>query len=163
LATSTPSAVQFQPRISALLPATWFAKEQITLLAPDGQANIIASSEPLDPAIDAERYARIQGELLESEFPGYRQQAFEEMVVFGNRRGFLRRFQWTPPDGVQVTQMQIYYIEDGRGYMSTATSPSSEFGRYEAEVLGILRSLSIDQTGTAPRRRGSRKGTPRSR
>jgi hypothetical protein len=142
---STHPASRFAPRISALLPTSWFAKEQITLLAPDGRANVIASSEPLDPSIDGKRYAEVQGELLNNEFPGYRQQTFEEMVVFGNRQGFLRRFQWTPPDDVQVTQMQLYYVEDGRGYTCTATSPSTEFGRYEDEILAILKSLTIDE------------------
>jgi hypothetical protein len=143
LTTSPSPVVEFEPRISVLLPPGWFAKESIMLLAAGGNANIIASSEPLDPGIDTERYAHIQGDSLERDYPGYRQLAFEETVVFGNRHGFLRRFQWTPPDGVQVT-LQLYYVEDGRGYTSTATSPSSEFGRYEAEILRILKSVTID-------------------
>jgi hypothetical protein len=142
---STRPAARFVPCISALLPSGWLPKEQITLLAPDGQANVIASSEPLDPSIDGKRYAEIQGDLLDNEFPGYRQQTFEEMVVFGERQGFLRRFQWMPPDGVQVTQMQLYYVEDGRAYTCTATSPSTKFGRYEDEILAILKSLTIDR------------------
>jgi hypothetical protein len=142
---STRPAARFTPRISAVLPTGWFAKESMTLLAPDGQANVIASSEPLDPSIDSQRYAEVQGELLENEFPGYRQQTFEEMVVFGKRQGFLRRFQWTPPEGVQVTQMQLYYVEDCRGYTCTATSPSTTFGQHEDEILAIMKSLTIDR------------------
>ena len=38
--------------LMAAAPADWFFKEQITFLAPDGQANVIASTEPLDPSID---------------------------------------------------------------------------------------------------------------
>ena len=63
----------FRPRLRAEVPETWFAKESVTFLAPDGQANVIASSEPLDPSIDTERYASTQGDLLAKEFPGYEQ------------------------------------------------------------------------------------------
>ena len=48
---------RFRPTISALKPPEWFGKESITLLAPDGRANVIASSEPLAEEIDIDRYA----------------------------------------------------------------------------------------------------------
>jgi tetratricopeptide (TPR) repeat protein len=132
----------FRPNLVATLPSEWFAKESMTLLAPDGQANIIASGEPLDPSIDTEQYASVQGELLRKEFPEYDEQEFGPMVLFGDRHGYIRTFRWTPPDGVEVTQVQIYYAEGGRGYTATATAPSSEFGPRELllrEALGSLR------------------------
>lgn len=49
---------RFKPQLTAPLPEGWFAKESITLLAPDGQANVIASSEPLDRTISAMRKCR---------------------------------------------------------------------------------------------------------
>lgn len=137
-------------QISALLPVGWYFKESITLLAPDGRANVIASAEPLDPTIDLKQYAGVQGELLEKEFPGYRELAYEDMNVFGGRGGKLRRFEWHPPpsrsDGETepVTQLQLYYVENGRGYTATATAPSTDFGRYQLQLAEILETLLLE-------------------
>jgi hypothetical protein len=68
----------FQPQLRAALPDTWFAKESITLLAPDGGANIIASSEPLDPGITTEEYTRTQGDVLHQQFPGFEEAELRE-------------------------------------------------------------------------------------
>ena len=113
------------------------------LLAPDGQANVIASSEPLDPSIDTEQYATVQGDLLRGEFPGYVEHAFEEAALLGGRRGYRRHFEWTPPDGVAVTQIQLYFAENSRGYTATATTPSTNFENVEAELRQILAGLLI--------------------
>jgi tetratricopeptide (TPR) repeat protein len=134
-----------RPDITAALPEGWFAKDSLTLLAGDGQANIIASSEPLDPSIDTDQYASIQGELLneEGKFPSYQERQFEPIEVFGGRKGMIRTFEWSPPDGVRVTQVQIYYAEGGRGYTATATTPSSEFPPRELLLRETLSSLSL--------------------
>jgi hypothetical protein len=124
------------------MPDDWFGKESLTLLAPDGQANIIASSEPLDPGIDTERYAQVQGDLLANEFPHYHQHSFEPFPAFG-RRGWIRVFEWQPPDGVHVTQMQVYYAENGRGYTATATTPSTQFDRFEWQFKVVLSDIAI--------------------
>jgi hypothetical protein len=137
-------------QLSALLPDGWFFKESITLLAPDGRANVIASAEPLDPTIGLEQYAGVQGELLEKEFPGYRELAYEDMNVLGGREGKLRRFEWHPPPNRSnvetgpVTQLQFYYVENGRGYTATATAPSTEFGRYQLQLADILETLLLE-------------------
>ncbi len=135
----------FQPRITAQVPESWFVKESITLLAPDGQANIIASSEPLDASVNAAHYAEVQGEALRFEFPYYRELSFNSALVFGNRHGYERRFQWAPPDGSPVTQIQIYYVEHGRGYTATATMTPASFERYKKQLEKVLASLRIGQ------------------
>jgi hypothetical protein len=140
---------RFFPTISGPLPEGWFPKESITFLEPEGRANVIASSEPLDASIDTNRYAEVQGNLLRTEFPGYHEMTFEPMTMFGDRSGFLRRFQWTPPDGVPVTQVQLYYAEDGRGYTATATSPAGEFAQHEPKLIEILEGLLINGPGGA--------------
>jgi hypothetical protein len=134
----------FRPTISALKPPDWFGKESITLLAPDGQANVIASCEPLEETIDTDTYAGVQGDLLEKEFPGYKQFAFEPKRVFGGRDGRIRRFQWTPPDGEPVTQIQLYYAEAGYGYTATATTPTRQFADVELQLTEILEGLTVD-------------------
>ena len=139
------SVQNFQPQITAQMPESWFGKESIMLLAPDGQANIISSSEPLDASIDAAHYAEVQGELLRFEFPYYRELSFNSALVFGNRHGYERRFQWSPPDDSPVTQIQIYYVEKGRGYTATATTTTASFERYKEQLEKILASLRIGQ------------------
>ena len=47
----------FHGRIGARMPGDWFAKESLTFLAPDGQANVIVSNEALDASIDTAQYA----------------------------------------------------------------------------------------------------------
>jgi hypothetical protein len=139
---TSPSS-RFSPVISASLPTGWDGKESITLLHESGQANVIASSEPLSDPVDSKRYADMQGYLLETEFPGFVPIAFEPMSVFGGRAGFRRKFEWTPPDGAQVTQLQIYYVENGRGYTATATSPSASFATHEEDLMEIIEGLKI--------------------
>jgi hypothetical protein len=135
---------RFRPLLSAPVPAGWFVKESTTLLAPDGQANIIASSEPLSPEIDAGQYAEVQGDLLRKEFPGYREHSFEAMRLFGDRDGFMRRFEWEPPDGEPVTQIQVYYAEGGRGFTATATTPRKSIGDFEQEFFDVLEGLALE-------------------
>lgn len=136
---------RFRPSLSAQIPDGWLAKESLTLIAPDGLANIIASSEPLGPETDLKAYAEAQEELLAREFPGYTQYSFEPMEVLGGgREGFVRRFEWFPPDSGLVMQMQFYYVENGRGYTATATAPSSEFERYEFVLLDVLEGLLLE-------------------
>jgi hypothetical protein len=141
---------RFRPTLSAAVPDGWFVKESLTLLSPDGQANIIASSEPLDPSITSDRYAEVQGRLLVEEFPGYREAVFRRLKVFGGREGFFRQFTWEPPDGTLVTQLQIYYAEGGRGYTATATSTVVGFLEYEAHLLSAVEGLVIASDAVSP-------------
>jgi len=137
---------RLKPALTAALPEGWFVKESITLLDPDGQANVIASTEPLDPNIDAQWYAEVQGDLLRREFREYREFHFGPTRVFGGRQGYMRRFEWTPPeaDAVPVTQLQLYYAENGRGYTATATTPTSQIQRFELLLRQILGGLRIE-------------------
>lgn len=144
---STP--MQTQPSITLILPDGWFFKESLTLLAPDGQANVIASSEPLDRSITAREYAEVQGDLLESEFPGYRQfSTLEPLNLKGlSDKAFLREFSWNPRDGDTdtVRQLQIYAVRSGRGFTATATTPESRYDDFRIELMEILVSLCINE------------------
>ncbi len=134
---------EFRPLLSSDLPGGWFAKESITLVAPDAQANVIASSEPLDDGIDSHRYAEIQGDILRREFPAYREFSYGPVEMFGSEPAYRREFEWTPPDGVAVTQIQMYCAIRGRGYTATATTPSSVYLAVESTLRRILESLAI--------------------
>ena len=150
---SVMSEKPFRGTIVSQVPLDWFAKESLKFLEPSGQANVIVSSEPLDLSIDSARYATVQGDLLEKEFPMFRQFSFESRQMFGGRPGYIRIFEWAPPDGVPVTQVQIYYAERGRGYTATATTPSTRFEEFREALFGILTSLDIDTHAAPPRRR----------
>ena len=121
----------------------WFAKESITVVAPDGQANVIVSTEPVDHTIDSRRYADSQGALLRAEFAGYREISHEAHPVFGGRGGFVRTFEWHPPDGVPVMQIQMYFAAAGRGYTATATTAATQFARLEADLRSIMGGIVI--------------------
>jgi hypothetical protein len=136
----------FKPRITShLLPDGWAAKESITLLEPNRKANVIASSEPLAAGIDTKSYADMQGDLLRSDFPGYTETLFEPTEVWNGRPGYIRRFQWEPPNVPPVTQIQIYYTENGQGFTATATVPSEDSEHFELQLRLILGGLTIDQ------------------
>jgi hypothetical protein len=138
--------------VRAPVPTGWFEKQSVTLLSPDGQANVIASREPLDPTIDTGRYAAVQGDLLRKEFPGYREHAFT-VVALGAGPAYMRHFSWTPPDGVAVVQQQIYFTRPGTGYTATATTPHASAERFAALFDEVLRRLEFDtapEPATAP-------------
>lgn len=132
---------RFTPTINTPVPDGWFVKQSITLLAADGQANIIASSEPLDPPIDTERYAEAQGELLSKDFPGYIEHDAGWQTLDNGEQVIRRRFSWEPPDGVRVTQIQMYAAAGGTGYTATATTPTSELDRYQLVMATVLQGL----------------------
>lgn len=133
----------FKPRLSATLPSDWGVKESLTLLSPDGNANVMVSSEPIDPAMTTEQYAEVQGGLLREQFPGYEEHTDGTARFFGERNARVRRFSWHPPDGVRVTQIQVYFVEDGRSYTATATTPYDHFPVVELELQEILKRLLI--------------------
>ncbi len=142
----------FRPQLIAPVPSGWFHKESITVMAPDGQANVIVSSEPLDPGLDAAAYAQNQGYLLAREFPLYYEVSFGPISWLGGHRAFLRHFRWTPPDGVPITQLQAYGVDAGRGFTATATTPSANFPQVEAVLREVLMGVLLAES------RGQRRG-----
>jgi len=127
-------------RLIGVAPASWAFKESVTFIAPSGDANVIASSEPLGPDIDLARYVDVQGALLEDEFPGYLQLSLEAIEVFGTS-GMLRVFEWSPPDSRPVGQMQVYAVLDQRGFTATATATLENFNKYESVFARMLLRL----------------------
>ena len=129
--------------ITAPLAEGWAYKESITLLEPEGLANVIASSEPIPAGMDARQYADAQGGLLNTEFPGYRELSLDAGPVFGGLEGFTRIFEWTPEQGQPVTQIQVYAVADGRGLVATATAPTVEFSRFELTLARVLQGITF--------------------
>ncbi|MDQ0616773.1 Hsp70 family protein [Arthrobacter globiformis] len=135
--------------VSAKLLPGWFYKDSYTFLAPDGQANVIISTEELSEDMDTQTYADAQGPLLENELPGYEELAMEPYVVSGVvGHGWLREFIWTPPDSGPVQQTQIYVVLFRRGFTATATSPVSEYESHRADLSAILGSIRVHGDAT---------------
>lgn len=128
--------------LQPVCPEGWYFKTSVTVLAPDGQGNVIASSEPLDPSIDTDRYAMVQLDLLRAEFPAFSEHATGRLDLDGVA-AIWRRFSWTPPDGAPVTQLQLYATASGRGYTATATTLTTSWNRFEEQFHNTLRSLTI--------------------
>lgn len=118
------------------------AKETVTVLAPDGSANVIVSIEPIATDLDAYQYAIIQGDMLRREFPGYAEHTITAHRVFG-RDGYVRYFSWSPPDGVRVSQLQAYATEPGRGFSATATAPTADIDRQMATLVSVIDHLAV--------------------
>lgn len=161
-APAPPLFVRCSGTLSMEMPTDWHFKESYTLLSPDGQANLIASTEPLDPSVDAEYYATVQGDLLTTEFPDYEHIAYYEVPIHGMPGPvFYREFSWRPPEGEQVTQMQIYAVVPGggRGITATGTAATAHFGRYRDALYRQMTSLvhanlggrRLDTTPSIPR------------
>ncbi len=105
---------------------------------------MIISAEPINPWLDSAQYATVQGELLAREFPSYQQHSFQSELLFGSYFGFIREFSWRPPDGVPVTQLQVYCAIDGRGYTGTATTTSPAFPQRNACLRETLLSAVVE-------------------
>jgi hypothetical protein len=73
----------------------------------------------------------------------------------GGRAGLLRRFEWSPPDGPTVTQLQVYCVENARGYTATATATTENFRSVEPVIVGVLDRLMLDDAPMAALHEGS--------
>ena len=116
----------------------------------DGQANVILSSEPLAPDIDTHRYALLQSDALRNEFNLYQELEFRADTVFGDRQGYVRSFEWTPPDGMRVSQIQLYHAIPGRGYTATASTPTWHFAEVRPVLERVLQHLRISASSADP-------------
>jgi tetratricopeptide (TPR) repeat protein len=134
---------EIEPKLRVVIPDGWYYKESITLLSPDGRANVIASAEPLDQGVTTHEYAAKQGELLHEEFPQFEEMSFNETELFGGLQGYERLFAWTPPDGEPVTQMQYYATENGRGYTATATTETKNYDDLRVTLQQAMRTLRV--------------------
>lgn len=139
----------FQPRITALVPERWVVKETIQLLAPDLRANVIASGEPLEPDMDLQSYADAQGQLLKEFFPSYTEHELSSAKMFGGRDVLLRRFEWIAPVDMRVAQVQIYYVEGGRGFTATATVEEGRLEQFQSSLAEIMAGLRLAGVGYA--------------
>jgi hypothetical protein len=138
---------RFNGSLSCAVPDGWSVRDSLTILAPDGQANVIASSEPLDESLTTELYADGQGEQLRDEFSNFKELLYGPVKMLGGRDCYMRRFESTPTDhpSDRITQVQVYHAAAGRGYVLTATARSVGFEAIEPILSSLLQSVLIDR------------------
>jgi len=138
---------RFTGSLSAPVPDGWVVKESLTVLAPDGLANVIASSEPVEQRLTTQQYADAQGEDLRNQFPKFKELSYGPATMLGGRACFVRRFEWSPPDREDdpVTQIQVYHVAAGRGYALTATARSVRFEAVERILISVLERVLISE------------------
>ncbi len=125
-------------RPTAPAPADWSRKESVTVRSPDGSANVIVSTEPLERGMTAAAYAHHQGGLLRREFPGFVEESIQPYPAFGTPDGWMRVFRWSPANGTPTFQMQIYAVVAGRGCTATATTSQWQEARHRTLLAAVL-------------------------
>jgi tetratricopeptide (TPR) repeat protein len=141
---------RFDSQLSIARPPGWGVKESVTLLEPSGQANVIVSTEPVPPGTTTEDYARANEEQMDQgDFPGYRQFSREETEFANGGPAIVRRFEWTPPDGATVTQIQLYHVDGDRGLTATGTTTSASYDDLELDLEQLLLSIAAGSDALA--------------
>lgn len=142
-----------RPTVRVPIPPGWRFKESYTVLAADGKANVIVSSETVSADSSVETYAADQAELL-NDFPGYHLLEEDPNIRLEGLadHATLRKFTWQPEerDSSPVTQLQLYAKPSaGRGITATATARSVDFDGVEGELLSILLRVVVDSRASA--------------
>jgi hypothetical protein len=77
----------------------------------------------------------------EQEFPGYCELGREPTLLGDGIPAVVRHLEWTPPDGAQVTQIQLYRVDGDRGLMATGTTTSASWDDLELGLEQLLLSV----------------------
>ena len=142
---------RYTPSVSIPLPEGWQANDSVTLVAPDGQANVIVSSQQIPDEMSTEEFASAMNEALDSpDFATVKVISFGPSDMLSGRDAWLRHFEWEPEDSPPVSQMQLYHAEAGRGYTATATVPTTEAERYELTLGQLLSGLTLASAAEQP-------------
>jgi hypothetical protein len=136
------------PAIAVCMPPGWSLRESLTVTSPGGDANVIFSSERLQPPISAWDYMINGYDLLASEFSGFVSRGFEQFSIEGVTGEVYRHvFEWEPPEegSRPVVQMQLYAVRQARGFTATATTTADRIDELGSVLVGILSSLIISE------------------
>ncbi len=135
-------------RLRAPVPEGWSVRESWTLTAPDGQATVVVSREPLPPGVGAEQYAQGQGDRVAAEYPQYQQHVLTVLPLTSGP-AYARLFSWAPPGGSRVVQVQVSATAPDTGWTATASTPAASFETVAGVLDGVLRSLEFGPPAAA--------------
>jgi uncharacterized protein YjbI with pentapeptide repeats len=139
---------EFHLLLGADLPAGWkdrSKRKQIFFIAPEHRENFIGSGEPWEG--DTRSFAIATRKTLIEELANFQQQSFERVRLLAGRQAYLTRFTWTPkPEEApsDFTQIQLYYVEDGTGFVFTGTSQLGADVRVDQRFFQLLEPLLLE-------------------
>ena len=128
--------------LTAPVPPGWWAEESLVVHTADEQGEVDANVQPVPADTTVEQAVSIQHEMQEAEFPGFREHTREACVVLGDRPGILRRFSWVDGE-VEVTQVQVCHVADGRVFTATATTPAARADELLPALLDVVFGLRL--------------------
>ena len=135
---------RFEPRLAVEMPQGWIAKEAVELFRVEGGAYVVAAGEPLPRGMGLEGYVDRYSTELRRLLPNMEELSSEPFEMFGGRKGWLRRYRWSPPERPGVRQLQGYSVEGGWGYVVTATVRDDDsVDEAEGAVLELMRDVRL--------------------
>lgn len=76
----------------------------------------------------------------------YRELEIVPVRLLRDTKGFVLRFTWNPPTAVQqLTQLQLYFAEEGYGYVFTFTSALAAAVRAEREAENLFEAVLVER------------------
>jgi len=144
------NSVPILPKIvPQFLPKNWTVTESgedsIEITSPDNRAIVTVNKNVDFIETDVVQFAkRMEKETLRS-FNAYRQLSLQPAQVFGNKQGYLRRFQWHNKEIAEdVILIQVYYVEHSYKFTATAAARASNFEKFKVQLQQIFDNLRIE-------------------
>lgn len=114
----------------------------ITLASSADEAHVYGESIPLPPGMKVGEYARQYDQDFKENYPRFRQYAFGPVALLGGRRGYVRRYGAEGDKGYE-TSIDLYYVEDGRGYVFVATANAERWPLFQRDFRKLFRTLRV--------------------
>lgn len=153
LAASSGAREAYPPRLKEFrrllvnhLPPGWTNVPDpfgITLASPGEDAHVYGESVALPEGMDAEEYAHQYDEDFERNYPGFRQYEFHAITMLGGRRGYVRRYGAKGDKFPYEISIDVYYVEQGRGYVFVLNSYAEGWPLFQRDFRKILRTLRV--------------------
>ena len=145
---------EFHLLLTKQLPTGWNDKSaekskpgspQVFLESPTRDQNFIASSEPWSG--DVKGYFDANRKNNRKVLPLYEELEIEDVKMLGGRDAILLRFRWRPERFrvQQLGQIQIYYAEEGAGYVFTFTSAKASSARVNQRAFRLFDTLLVER------------------
>lgn len=138
---------EFHLLLTKQLPTGWNDKskpDQVFLESPPRDQNFIASTEPWSG--DVKGYFDANRKNNRKVLSQYEELEIEDVKMLGGRPAILLRFRWNPPQRVQqLGQIQIYYAEEGAGYVFTFTSARASSARVNQRAFRLFDTLLVER------------------
>lgn len=135
--------------VPQFLPEGWTVTEEgnhsIEITSPDNRATVRVGFDASFAETDVLRFAKRKEKQLLRSFNAYRELSLQQAQVFGNKQGYVRRFQWRSKEiAEEVILIEVYYIDKGYEFTATAAARASNFEKLKPQLQRILDNLRIE-------------------